>query len=314
MTFNPRMVALDIDGTLVDFEGELPDSVRKAVAKVDVPVVLATGRGLFGAIPVHEALGLQGGHAVVSNGAVTATMSPVEIESQVTFDPRPIIDHVMDVYPQALIAVEEVGVGYRLNQLFPVGELQGELHIETIDELRSRPAPRVIIRDPNGYADSFRDLAHSLDLHSVSYVIGWSAWLDITPEGVTKASALDTLCRLKGIDPKDVLAIGDGNNDVEMLQWAGRGVAVGDAPLPMTSLPALPTVAPRLSWSAGSEIVSRSLRPAALDHREPTSVDPPCPQHPRLDVTLRPEVHRGNPSGRPRLEELRQQHRGQSRR
>ncbi|BCQ03800.1 haloacid dehalogenase [Cutibacterium avidum] len=230
MTFNPRMVALDIDGTLVDFEGELPDSVRKAVAKVDVPVVLATGRGLFGAIPVHEALGLQGGHAVVSNGAVTATMSPVEIESQVTFDPRPIIDHVMDVYPQALIAVEEVGVGYRLNQLFPAGELQGELHIETIDELRSRPAPRVIIRDPNGYADSFRDLAHSLDLHSVSYVIGWSAWLDITPEGVTKASALDTLCRLKGIDPMDVLAIGDGNNDVEMLQWAGRGVAVGDAP------------------------------------------------------------------------------------
>ena len=57
MTFNPRMVALDIDGTLVDFEGGLPDSVRKAVAKVDVPVVLATGRGLFGAIPVHEALG-----------------------------------------------------------------------------------------------------------------------------------------------------------------------------------------------------------------------------------------------------------------
>ncbi|WP_155737608.1 HAD hydrolase family protein, partial [Cutibacterium acnes] len=48
-------------------------------------------------------------------------------------------------------------------------------------------------------------------------------------EGVTKASALDALCRLKGIDPKDVLAIGDGNNDIEMLQWAGRGVAIGDA-------------------------------------------------------------------------------------
>ena len=229
MTFTPRMVALDIDGTLVNHQGELPHAVREAVAKIDVPAVLATGRGLFGAVPIHEALGLQGGHAVVSNGAVTATMSPLKVQTEITFDPRPIIDHVMEVYPQALIAVEEVGVGYRLNQLFPVGELQGELHIESIEELASRPAPRVIIRDPNGYADSFQDLAHSLDLHSVSYVIGWSAWLDITPEGVTKASALDPLCRLKGIDPKDVLAIGDGNNDIEMLQWAGRGVAIGDA-------------------------------------------------------------------------------------
>ena len=229
MTFTPRMVALDIDGTLVNHQGELPHAVREAVAKIDVPVVLATGRGLFGAVPIHEALGLQGGHAVVSNGAVTATMSPLKVQTEITFDPRPIIDHVMDVYPQALIAVEEVGVGYRLNQLFPVGELQGELHIESIEKLASRPAPRVIIRDPNGYADSFQDLAHSLDLHSVSYVIGWSAWLDIAPEGVTKASALDALCRLKGIDPKDVLAIGDGNNDIEMLQWAGRGVAIGDA-------------------------------------------------------------------------------------
>ena len=110
MTFTPRMVALDIDGTLVNHQGELPHAVREAVAKIDVPVVLATGRGLFGAVPIHEALGLQGGHAVVSNGAVTATMSPLKVQTEITFDPRPIIDHVMDVYPQALIAVEEVGV------------------------------------------------------------------------------------------------------------------------------------------------------------------------------------------------------------
>ena len=105
MTFTPRMVALDIDGTLVDHQGELPEAVREAVAKVDVPVVLATGRGLFGAVPIHEALGLHGGHVVVSNGAVTATMSPLKVQTEVTFDPRPIIDHVMDVYPLSLIHI-----------------------------------------------------------------------------------------------------------------------------------------------------------------------------------------------------------------
>lgn len=229
MTFKPRMVVLDIDGTLVDHQGDLPDSIHRAVSAVTEPVVLATGRGLFGAMPVHEALGLRDGEAVVSNGAVTASLDPVRVTKQVTFDPKPVIDEVMASYPSALVAVEEVGVGYRLNQLFPNGELQGELHIESIEELTSRPTPRVIIRDPNGWADAFIDLAASLDLHSVSYVIGWSAWLDITPEGVTKASALDELCRDRGIDPADVLAIGDGNNDIEMLRWAGRGVALGDA-------------------------------------------------------------------------------------
>ena len=87
MTFTPRMVALDIDGTLVNHQGELPHAVREAVAKIDVPAVLATGRGLFGAVPIHEALGLQGGHAVVSNGAVTATMSPLKVQTEITFDP-----------------------------------------------------------------------------------------------------------------------------------------------------------------------------------------------------------------------------------
>ena len=64
MTFSPQLVALDIDGTIVDREGRLPDSVREAVHRVcqaGVPVVLATGRGVTGAIGVHEELGLPAG-------------------------------------------------------------------------------------------------------------------------------------------------------------------------------------------------------------------------------------------------------------
>lgn len=56
----------------------------------------------------------------------------------------------------------------------------------------------MIIRDPNGYADSFQDLAHSLDLHSVSYVIGWSAWLDITQRESPKLLPLTLYAASKG--------------------------------------------------------------------------------------------------------------------
>jgi hydroxymethylpyrimidine pyrophosphatase-like HAD family hydrolase len=59
--------------------------------------------------------------------------------------------------------------------------------------------------------------------------VGWSAWLDIAPAGVNKASALAEVVAGLGVAAQDVLAIGDGRNDIEMLTWAGRGVALGDA-------------------------------------------------------------------------------------
>jgi hydroxymethylpyrimidine pyrophosphatase-like HAD family hydrolase len=55
--------------------------------------------------------------------------------------------------------------------------------------------------------------------------------LDIAPEGVSKASALADIAGELGVRRQDVLAIGDGRNDIEMLSWAGRGVAMGQAPL-----------------------------------------------------------------------------------
>jgi hydroxymethylpyrimidine pyrophosphatase-like HAD family hydrolase len=69
-------------------------------------------------------------------------------------------------------------------------------------------------------------------LSHVSYAIGWTAWLDIAPDGVTKATALERVRALLNINLADVLAVGDGRNDIEMLQWAGRygvSVAMGQA-------------------------------------------------------------------------------------
>ena len=233
MSFTPRLVALDIDGTLVDEFEHVTAAVVDAVgAAIDagVHVVLSTGRSVFGISRIIDLLGLEDGHCVASNGAVTFTYSPVEVTSTVTFDARQAVEMVLEHVPDALVAVEVVGGGYRINRHFPAGEITGEMWIQSIDELVSEPVTRVIIRDPESSAEDFVELADRVGLHGTNYFVGYTAWLDIAPEGVSKASALAEVAAILGIEQSDVLAIGDGRNDVEMLSWAGRGVAMGQAP------------------------------------------------------------------------------------
>jgi 5-amino-6-(5-phospho-D-ribitylamino)uracil phosphatase len=72
-----------------------------------------------------------------------------------------------------------------------------------------------------------------MGLHRVSYNVGWTAWLDIAPDGVNKSVALERVRAWLDIPRERVLAVGDGRNDIDMLEWAsesGRGVAMGQAP------------------------------------------------------------------------------------
>lgn len=227
------MVAVDIDGTLVDREGRMPPDAKTAIQRVagtGTPVVLATGRSWLAARPVFDDLALPPGHVVCSNGAVWLQYPPVVERRQRTFDPGPVIRRVIALAPGARIAVEDLGRGFRLNRLFPDGDLNGMMTIESLEELVSRPVTRVIVRDPDADDQEFVGLAAELGMHGVSYSVGWSAWLDIAPEGVNKATALAALGEELGIDRSRVLAIGDGRNDIEMLAWAGRGVAMAEAP------------------------------------------------------------------------------------
>ncbi len=243
--FAPRLVALDIDGTLFANEPSTglveetisPDvvaAVRRAYA-AGAHVVLATGRSTFGITEVWDQLGLPLNGAkvlsVASNGSVTFRYPPVEVRSTVTFDASAIVRMLMAEVPNAAVAVEEVGVGYRLNRPFPDGEISGEMRLESVEDLVAEPVTRVIIRDPHSSEEEFVELAEKLGLSGTNYFIGWTAWLDIAPEGVSKASALADVAEELGVPQAEVLAIGDGRNDMEMLRWAGRGVAMGQAPL-----------------------------------------------------------------------------------
>jgi len=239
----PRLVALDIDGTLlkwVDGSGTTHEeiaprvhvAVRRAVA-AGAHIVLASGRSPHGMTPIADALELGSVDdpvwIVASNGAVVFRYPPLEVVHEETFDARAAVAAVLAEHPEALVAVEERGVGYRVNRHFPEGELSGVMIITDVDEIVAGPVSRVIIRDPAATADDFVALASRLGLHGTDYVVGWTAWLDLSPVGVSKASGLAHVAGKLGVTADEALAIGDGRNDLEMLEWAGRGVAMGQA-------------------------------------------------------------------------------------
>ncbi|MCR6712066.1 MAG: HAD family hydrolase [Demequina sp.] len=233
-----RLVGLDIDGTLMNYGGEISQAVIDMVEKVRMcrtHVVLATGRNIVATLPVAHALGIRRGWAVCSNGAVTIRLNPgtpggYDLAHVRTFDPRAALEIVRQELPDAFVAVEDLGVGFRVAKEFPMGELSGRQITVDFDDLWREPATRVVVRAPGVDVEHFDAVVRAMGLQDVTYAIGYTAWLDLTGPGVSKGSALEELRVQLGVDAAHTVAVGDGTNDVEMLRWAARSAAMGNAP------------------------------------------------------------------------------------
>lgn len=262
------LLALDIDGTILDINGQVPPRTRAAVvaaAQVGVQVVLATGRGIEAALPVADFLGLTRGWMVCANGALTVRLDPklkgtpslpggYEITNSVTFDPTTAIGRMHQVLPEAIFAVEMPGRGFLTSADFPPGELIENTTTVSLEQLSSQPVSRVIVRAPGMALADFEVAVRSAGLHAVEYAIGWTAWLDVNAAGVSKASALDAL--VSGLGVKHTVAMGDGANDLEMLRWADLSVAMGSAPARVKNATSVVT---EPVWHEGAAIVLAAL-------------------------------------------------------
>jgi Cof subfamily protein (haloacid dehalogenase superfamily) len=236
------LIAIDIDGTMVHDDGYLSPKVVEEVERVRAlghEVIIATGRSAANAIPIVREVGIRHGFSVCSNGAVTIEVDhehprgykPHEV---ITFDPRDVLGQLVQALPDAHFAVEDVDGSYRFHRAFPTYAL-GDQNIETpLEELMNHPVSRVVVLSPEHDVEEFLGLISKVGLHSVSYAIGYTAWLDISPQGVSKASALEKQRAELGIAPHQVISIGDGRNDIQMFEWAraggGLAFAMGQAP------------------------------------------------------------------------------------
>ncbi len=233
-----RLVGLDIDGTLMHWGGDISGAVLEAIERVRLSrnhVVLATGRNILATMPVAQQLGLKRGWAVTSNGAITIRLNPAapggyEVVRALTFSPRAALELIRDEMPDAFFAVEDLGVAFRVVKEFPMGELVGPQTVVDFEALCRDEVTRVVIRAPGADVGHFDDIVSRIGLNDVTYAVGYSAWLDLTPPGVSKASGLEFVREQLGVDSAHTVAVGDGNNDIEMLRWASNSYAMGHAP------------------------------------------------------------------------------------
>jgi Cof subfamily protein (haloacid dehalogenase superfamily) len=242
LTQEPWLIAIDIDGTLVHDDGFLSPEVIREVTRVRElghHVVVATGRAAANAIPVVQDVGIEVGHVVCSNGAVTIEIDRQEargytVKEVIGFDPAPVLSQLIEKLPNAHFAVEDVDGTYRFHKPFPAHALGAE-NIETpLEQLMHGEVSRVVVLSPEQNVNDFLEIVESAGLHSVSYAIGYTAWLDISPQGVTKASALEQRRKSLNIPRNRVITIGDGRNDISMFEWANEGgglsFAMGQGP------------------------------------------------------------------------------------
>ncbi|GAA1593688.1 HAD family hydrolase [Leucobacter chromiireducens] len=246
-----HLIALDLDGTVLSHgfgegAGDDPNGGRidpdlaaaiRALEAAGHEVVIATGRSVDATLPIVERLGIRPQWVVAANGAVTLkrdALAPRAYRREMVeaFDPSDALQKIRTQLVTARFAVELADGGFLYTEQIPTGTLPAEQRQVTFDELLGVQASRVVVVSPDHRLEEFVGAVRTLGLTHVSYAVGTTSWLDIAPDGVTKASALEVVRERVGIDASRVFAAGDGRNDIDMLTWASRrgdGVAMGQA-------------------------------------------------------------------------------------
>ncbi|UQN14648.1 Cof-type HAD-IIB family hydrolase [Gulosibacter sp. ACHW.36C] len=240
------LIALDIDGTILDVDGEIPDATRQQVKRLRAEgheVMLATGRSAADMLPVRERLSLDSRYLVSANGAMVleraeGVSAPANSDYAAawveTFDPTDALIRLRPVLRNARFAVEGPDGVYRYSGQFPDGSFEAQGTEVKFEDLLGHPVTRLVVVSPDHSVEEFVAEVKGSGLHQVTYSVGWSAWLDIAPEGVNKATALEKVRTNLGISGRNVVVAGDGFNDIQMLEWAkeigGRSFAMGNAP------------------------------------------------------------------------------------
>ncbi|GAA2816070.1 HAD family hydrolase [Saccharopolyspora taberi] len=233
--WTPKLVALDVDGTLLEPDAQVVSeavgaAVHRAV-EAGALVVIATGRSTLGTRPVLAALGLTGGTALCSNGAVRMDAATGEVLAVDTFDPAPVQAALAARLPGAIFAAERIDVGSLVTSKFREEALHGPQRLASLDELLAEPTSRLIANWADHDADELLRVMAGVEFPSCTLTIDhYQPWVTVVPAGVTKGAALEKLRVELGVPAEDTFAAGDGDNDIEMLTWAAHGVAMGQAP------------------------------------------------------------------------------------
>lgn len=240
------VIATDIDGTLLRSDHTISPRTMTALADAQAAgwlVVPISGRHPYSILPIVAGTPLLG-FCVGSNGAVGMDLRTERVlfEDTITVPAqRDIVAAMRAEVPDVMVAaVRDAGrtfvpqVGY-VGMMDPGDHGRDSLDLPEfpLDEVVGTPSLKLVLRHRELTEPELLTIARRLAVPGVHPSISGAPFLEIAAAGVTKASGLVRLGALLGFTASDVVAFGDNINDLEMLAWAGHGVAMGNA-LPET--------------------------------------------------------------------------------
>jgi Cof subfamily protein (haloacid dehalogenase superfamily) len=243
-----RLLAVDIDGTLLDSEGRMPAANAEALARASaagVEIALATGRRYEFARQVFEPLAgpltliLNNGAIVKTRDGTTLARHPLPRDAA-----RDVLARVPYCRDGAAVTFDRPGA----QVVFEAIDWDHPRHHRFFAANRpylaeSMPLEACLTEDPvqvmfSGGCEDMRTVFADLKAAAAAGVCSVTlteylhrdfSLVDILKAGVSKGSALREWADRRGLRPDDVMAIGDNHNDVEMLEFAGTAVVMGNA-------------------------------------------------------------------------------------
>ena len=258
-----QLVAFDLDGTLMGADLVISIRVRNAIARTiqsGVTVTLATGRMYSATAPFARTLNLyapllcyQGGWIQGLNTGILHRVSLTDASTHSHRDGKGAGWHTV-LYADGLLFIDaqRLPLSYCETYLGPVRSW----HLTSV--LASHQQTGAVRREPGVSGDG---LAAHEPFASADVMQSHANFIEVVPRNVNKGQALAWLVEMLGIPRDAVLAVGDQQNDVTMLEWAGTGVAMGNA-VPAAQAVA-DWIAPPVAQDGAAEVLERYiLRPS----------------------------------------------------
>ena len=236
-----KLIALDLDGTLKNSNNEITPKTKEALIKAQelgVKVVLASGRPTPGLR--HEAHELElekyEGYILSFNGARVVDLKTKETiyEQTLTIDEaKKAYDHAKEynlacmTYEDDVIVTEDIDDEY-VNVESRINDIEKK-KVDSFKNNLKNPIHKVLLTGQPDYVGNIVDEFKEPFGDTLSIYRSAPYFIEVMAKGIDKAASLDRLAKSLGIKQEEVMAFGDGYNDLSMIEYAGMGVAMGNA-------------------------------------------------------------------------------------